>query len=687
MLTIPWRTGVNMREFAYYGTSLLPSPAQSFQDDQLRKLGELGVKLVRFYATAKVSDFSPDVCVERVRHALDRLHAFGMQAIVCLDDSIGSDYSLPLNQPFHNTPPGHYHKDYWRDRKYNDHYMGHVRHLVTALANHPAVLVWELGNEYAMHPDNPLPTEAEINDFFTFASAASRLIKQLAPRKLVSTGLMNSRQISYALSPDAISAFARRLYGLPTIDLISIHYYQDDNEKQFAPIDVEAARFVRKPFYVGELGAKPEAVPRPSYYQGELQEWKDAGAFTVLLWGFDASSDAHVSDRFAFAGRFGDFNDICQTMRNFAANVAPVVVSASSIAVSAETVTRHEIPSDSEIKLFRSLDAGLRIRSAPSVHAARLGTLSKGEVIQVDPDSGRADDENTYFWWQHERGWSAEKRVDGTEIYMEEVDASLLEAMTEAANAAVGVFIPVLEMGSRMFRLIRKFPVDEGETVDVNSLPMRDMLFCCLPVDLASVHWTQPFGNTNFAFSLSSAAEEKTRNMYNFSQGLHGGIDLGYGQRFDDTQGRVVVRAGVKGTIAPPGTHYNPNRVRVNVGTDYQIIYGHLSATVLHPDYRPLAVDDVVDEDTIIGEIAPRQELLDNNITFTPHLHWEIRYLPTAPDVILNPLLFLPEDLRLACINKSTETFHPWTKWQTHFDQPVIRLGGGLIGPRAEITP
>jgi murein DD-endopeptidase MepM/ murein hydrolase activator NlpD len=761
MLTIPWRTGVNMREFAYYNTPIRPLPPAELQRAQLTKLRDMNVKLVRFYAAA--ADCTIAECVENVRKALDLLDEFGMQAIVCLDDALGSGFSVPGTGGMH-TAGGHYDKSYYTNQVYEESYIPFVEALVGQLGNHRAVMIWEIGNEHALHPNNPLPSRDEIEAFFQFAKRASETIKRLSPRRLVSTGLLNSRQISYALPDGELKDFAKRLYGLPSIDVIGIHYYQQDDEKGHGQIDIDVATHeVMKPFYIGELGA-PRTIDRPPYYQQEIAAWQDK-AFCVLPWSFDIhTADCNIGDDKAMARQFqgntnNDFDRLCEIVQSFGTDAEPFlpregVGSGIGTRVMAEAAPQRifkvtfpmglnirteptttsaiigglrrgetiEVEPDSrridadnkyiwwhhtrgwvaeksiddttvfmeetqpepirdvriiaeavEQKFFRvTFPMGLNIRAEPSTNAPIIGDLQQGELIRVEPDSRHIDADVEFIWWHHTRGWTAEKSVGGRTVLMEEIDLSAVEALMAGRTTEPGTSIPFVDGGRVTDRMIARFIVDADETVDVNTLPMRDRLFTRLPVDLESVTFIQPFGNTAFAFSLGTGS-------YNYSQGLHGGIDLGYRSTLDR---RVVVRAGVRGKVAPPQIAYNPNRVRVNVEGGYQVIYGHLSKDALPV---PLNVGDEVNEDTIVGTIAPTAELRADGIGFDPHLHLEVRSLRHSPALILNPLMFMPNVMRMACINRMHQGFQPWIKWQTNFDQPVIRLQGDpphIIGPR-----
>jgi murein DD-endopeptidase MepM/ murein hydrolase activator NlpD len=318
MITIPWRTGVNMREFAYYGSAAVPNAPASLQAEQLAQLKAMGVKLVRFWASRH--DMSSDDAVKRTKAAVELIAAQGMQAIICLDDSLTSGFSVPGDMNYHSETQGHLNSRYWVEGRYTEHYLPHVRAVVTALRDHPGVLMWELGNEYALHPREPLRVHS--NAFIEFARAASGLIKSLSPKHLVSTGLVNSRHVA-SLLEDNVADFSRRLYGLDTLDAISVHYYEHDGEKVFADIDLATARDLRKPFYIGEVGARKNVPNRAAYYRNEVRAWRDAGAITALLWAFDTSGrDVGVSDEFAFARIHGDYDEIKGIVQSFAADAA-----------------------------------------------------------------------------------------------------------------------------------------------------------------------------------------------------------------------------------------------------------------------------------------------------------------------------------------------------------------------------
>src|SRR5690606_12664697 len=132
---------------------------------------------------------------------------------------------------------------------------------------------------------------------------------------------------------------------------------------------------------------------------------------------------------------------------------------------------------------------------------------------------------------------------------------------------------------------------------------------------------------------------------------------------------RDALPISVDGLFDGRGLKYGPNRVDVLVG-DYRIIYGHLGSPVSLPRRAP------VTPDTVMGTMENSQR----------HLHFEIRY---RDRYILNPLLMMPKTMVDELIGRfppDANTFMKtgtWDRWLTPHDQPVIRLGGEVIGPTA----
>ncbi len=287
-------------------------------------------------------------------------------------------------------------------------------------------------------------------------------------------------------------------------------------------------------------------------------------------------------------------------------------------------------------KSFQVGSVPVRVRSAPSLGHNTIRFLDSGATLEVDPSS-RAEADG-YVWWRHSQGWSAERSANGKEVYL-----------FEPGKAAPGA--PPIAAPSKLEGL----PADQD-------LPLKNELFRRMPVDLAQTRWWQYFGNNVFAYDLWS----KGAQWYAYCQGLHGGLDFGN----SSTRG-IKVYAGVEGVFDKVITSsFAPYGLFVRAG-DYTIIYGHL---VKPGSFQP---GQPVGPDAYMGEL----QFGGQN-----HLHLEVRY---RENWIVNPLLLMPGAMREAIFAKfppSGEYFYRgggWNKWQTPLDQPVLQLGGRLIGPHA----
>lgn len=367
------------------------------------------------------------------------------------------------------------------------------------------------------------------------------------------------------------------------------------------------------------------------------------------------------------------------------ANVTPVEMAAPPIevqqvpAVVATGTTENAAGQQSQPiqKVFQVLSFPVKVRAMPSLTAPEIRMLSTGSTVTVDPDSRTEAD--GYVWWKHNEGWSAEKKVDGSQTLMNLV-ATVAETVAESSAGAdttkkktstITLEVPAVDAGVQSFNFTVTSDANEGvsvqvvpsypnyvDAVDVNKLPFLNGLFRRLPVDLSDTQWAQYYGNTQFAF------EQGTNWGYDkYFQGLHSGLDFG------NSNSAVNVYAGVEGTFEKYFNAPGPNAIFVKVG-DYTIIYGHL----INPaTFTPGAT---ITPDTLLGQTEPNQ---------LKHLHMEIRY---KDKWIVNPLLLIPPDLRDAFMNKTRSnqnfcTENGWSQWLSPFEQPVIEFMGKVIGPHA----
>lgn len=272
---------------------------------------------------------------------------------------------------------------------------------------------------------------------------------------------------------------------------------------------------------------------------------------------------------------------------------------------------------------WQVLALSLPVQDAPGSKSVRSGRLEQGDVLRVPDDPARLVEADDYLWLRHGEGWSAVRRLDGRAEFL----------------------------------------------LNLDSLPLLGTLLRRHPVDLKDANWAQYFGNTSFAWRRG-----REYSYHRYAQGLHSGLDYG---SYKDVRPGPRVFAGLEGASDGRGNKYGPNRLDVRVGP-YRIIYGHLGSPANLPRGAP---------------VSPRTQMGRIEDTLF-HVHLEIRY---KDSYVLNPLLFMSSRM----VHEFVERFplrvgraddthvmrfmqtESWDRWLTPLDQPVIRLGGELIGPTA----
>lgn len=297
---------------------------------------------------------------------------------------------------------------------------------------------------------------------------------------------------------------------------------------------------------------------------------------------------------------------------------------------------------------FRVIDGPINIRIAPNLTAHKSTIqLRDGDVIESLGDTPVSND--GFLWIHHALGWSAAHTIDGKSVFMKKIDE------TSKAERGLGATNPVI--GNSII-------LQAGKSIS------RTQIFHSHPVAIEVTKWVQYFGNTQFAYNLKFFLNRRMNQQYFYCQSLHGGLDYG-----NDNE-NISIFAGIGGVgqvkaIQKNVEVYKPNNIRVQFG-DFTIIYGHIGNIP-----NSLQVGSNVTERTKLGEIESTQN----------HLHLEVRY---QDKWIINPLLLMSESLSGVFITKFSSYARKfyrdenWSEWQTPFDQPVLRLSGKLIGPRAE---
>lgn len=267
----------------------------------------------------------------------------------------------------------------------------------------------------------------------------------------------------------------------------------------------------------------------------------------------------------------------------------------------------------------------VRIRSEPDLSGNHISWIKSGAVVEFNGSSKVTND--GYVWLHHKDGWSAWKNIMGTDVFLVE-------------PGTVPGIVTMTEDGP-----------------DVTTLPYLKTLVRQMPIDINEVDWFQYFGNNVYAYKFGTSW-----GYDRYAQGLHSGLDFG-------NNDKTLPIYSVAESKFVRDDRYG---VRLKTGS-YTIIYQHLINTT------PYNVGQAVPVGTKIGDLDMSDRL--------KHLHFEIRF---KGQWIINPLLMMSDTM----VEQITSKFNPsrpiyfyksgaWNKWQTPLDQPVIKLGGPVIGPTA----
>jgi mannan endo-1,4-beta-mannosidase len=306
-------------------------------DETLRKLGALGVRVVRVWAF----NDDPGKPERDVARGLDRLLAraavHGMRLVLPLVnywDAYGGARQWCRQSGIADAWEGD--ARFFTDARVRAAFFAHVAALLTRenpetglrYGDDPTVLAWELMNE----PRGIGLTEDEL---VSWVRDAARVVHANA-RQLVATG-EEGQERSFAgyderywrgiggahlFEPAQGASFSRHV-ALPEIDLASVHFYPEkyglapgrEAEAGEAWIAAHAAiaRAAGKPLYVGEIGlgnehasfARCSLAERRAIYRAWFAAAERAGAAGMGLWVFAYDARPDEWDDFTFYLRDG----------------------------------------------------------------------------------------------------------------------------------------------------------------------------------------------------------------------------------------------------------------------------------------------------------------------------------------------------------------------------------------------
>lgn len=234
----------------------------------------------------------------------------------------------------------------WYREGFKKNYLNHVKNLTQSFNNNEEILLWELINE---------PFTDSFGDIYNFSKTASEFIRSFDSNHLISIGTIGGIGDRFGnflsrFNPDNL----RELYSIKTLDAVSIHDYSFNSSvlerldilfrlkgnsgsskffkgadhlinalpeaidratykmngktydfpltlrniwKYFNEKNISAAKSLKKPVYVGEVGFKKNLKDlRNLILKNELEKYFTDGISGVILWSFESqgrSRDGH----------------------------------------------------------------------------------------------------------------------------------------------------------------------------------------------------------------------------------------------------------------------------------------------------------------------------------------------------------------------------------------------------------
>ena len=299
--------GVNVRKFAYFGTSVAPHLELHQQNFFCDEANRFGIRWLRFYAAD--SEHNPGQIINKTRQALDTLAAHNMLGVVVISDAIGETGLYPLGDDTFHTEAGHMrhlNSQYWHTQHYENAYIPLLRELVNNFRNHPGLGMWQLMNEPGIYPNTPSYNDAQV--FRRFVHRASSLIQSIDGNHPISIGLINTAHVL----PSGYSA--QEFYAsLPNIHVVSCHVYQKDKNaitslwpphEGGAVIDAQAAHATNKAYILTEFGSHNDGNRVESTRYFFHRQFNELDASIAMQWAFmPTHNDTGVGDHDSGWGR------------------------------------------------------------------------------------------------------------------------------------------------------------------------------------------------------------------------------------------------------------------------------------------------------------------------------------------------------------------------------------------------
>ncbi len=202
--------------------------------------------------------------------------------------------------------------DAWVDSKSETHRrMGeYIEEVVTRYRSSPAIWGWEWGNECGLSCHLPNAAEFGITEksqmtFATMRKVYAEFANQIRrhdPHRIISSGDGFPRPQAFNNMKNANweKDTPGELYSLlvknapDPMNVLSLHAYGDDFERDRLPVGMRAAGSIKKPAFVGEFGvAGPHTGASEKEFRKQLAMLDQVKVPLAALWEFDLTSVNH----------------------------------------------------------------------------------------------------------------------------------------------------------------------------------------------------------------------------------------------------------------------------------------------------------------------------------------------------------------------------------------------------------
>ncbi|MBN1967146.1 MAG: hypothetical protein JW910_21005 [Anaerolineae bacterium] len=119
---------------------------------------------------------------------------------------------------------------------------------------------------------------------------------------------------------------------------------------------------------------------------------------------------------------------------------------------------------------FTVIDGPLGIRATPN-GSRFTDELDTGAMLAVSRIS--RTEAGGYIWWQHDRGWSAERTASGSQRFMEPVPAGDPAAPGQAVSPVQRVPIPAYLTGQQVMQVVQSVKVCDRPASDPHGLVLK----------------------------------------------------------------------------------------------------------------------------------------------------------------------------------------------------------------------